>query len=130
MKLLKISFLLLTITLFAVACQKDDDDPPFDLGGTTWEDSANINSIPYKPFIVAFAADGTANVTFATSGPFKGFWNKSPNSQIVNFYFTENSTTTWKAQGTLNGDNNKIESGVLTRLTPSVYTGTFRLSKK
>jgi hypothetical protein len=120
----------MAITLVA-ACSKDKEaPPPPNLGNTTWKDSAIINGIKYKPFTVQFNEDGTAQVTFAGFSPFKGFWNKLPTSAVVNIYFTESATNTWKGRGTLSTDNTKIESGTLERLTPSTITGTFVVTKQ
>ena len=120
----------ISVVLFISACSKDSDPPPLNLGSTVWSDSAIINGIKYKPFTLDFKDDGTATVKFGGFSPMPGFWNKLPTSQVVNFYFTESATNTWKGQGTINSTNTKIESGILTRLTPSTISGTFVATKQ
>ena len=114
--------------LFITFCSKDIDPPPENLGSTVWSDSAIISGIKYKPLILDFRDDGTATVKFGGLSPFPGFWNKLPTSQVVNFYFTESATNTWKGQGTVNGTT--LEGGTLTRLTPSTISGTFVATKQ
>ena len=116
--------------LFISAYSKESDPPPVNLGSTMWTDSAIISGIKYKPFIIDLRDDGTATVRLGSFSPFPGFWNKLPTSPVVNFYFTESATQTWKGQGTINSTNTKIESGILTRLTPSTISGTFVATKQ
>ena len=115
---------------FIFSCSKDSDPPPVNLGSTIWSDSAIVGTVKYKSFILDFKDDGTATVKFGSLTPFPGFWNKLPTSQVVNFYFTESATHTWKGQGTINGTSTKIESGILTRLTPSTISGAFVATKQ
>lgn len=119
---------LVFLAIIVVSCSKDAD-PPIDLSATNWEDSAVINSIVYKPFKIAFNANGTAQVTIGSFAPFQGSWNKSVSSNQVYFFFDENNTTKWKGEGALIPDKNTI-TGTLTRTTPSVFNGTFHVMKK
>lgn len=111
------------------ACKKDAE-PPVNLGGTTWSDSATILSTVYKPFKVVFNQDGTALIIFSSYPPFSGTWNKPANSQKVYFFFEESATNKWKGEGTLNNGKTKIESGVLTRTVGVPLSGTFHLVKE
>jgi hypothetical protein len=120
--------LLLVITV--VSCKKKEDPPPVDLSGTTWKGSAVVNTISYNPFTIVFNADGTATVQFGTIPAFMGSWSKTPNSAAVNFFFDESSTSKWKGSGTLNTENNKLQSGTLTRTAPSALSGTFTADKQ
>jgi hypothetical protein len=129
----KIILPLLISFLIMCSCKKDDPTPvtpPVDLSGTSYKGKAVVGGINYDPFILSFVADGTCTVKIGTFSPFAGTWNKTPNSSIVYFFFTENATNSWKGQGTLNADNTKLEGGTVTRLTPSAIAGTFTADKQ
>lgn len=126
--LIKTLMVIPVFVLSLLACTKEAD-PPIDLSGTTWSDSANIGGIPYKPFSVTFNGNGTAQVTIGSFAPFPGSWNKSVSSNQVYFFFDESTTLKWKGEGTLLLDKNQI-SGTVTRTAPSTINGTFTITKK
>lgn len=119
---------IVVLALVVISCSKDAD-PPIDLSGTNWEDSAVINTLIYKPFKITFNSNGTAQVTIGSFAPFQGSWNKSVSSNQVYFFFDESNTNKWKGEGTLMPDKNTI-TGTLTRTAPSVFNGTFHVLKK
>jgi hypothetical protein len=130
----KLLFIAVLFTAVFVSCKKKDCPvlvPPVDLNGTTFKGSAIISgTITYNPFTIIFGNDGTCTVTFQGFPPFPGSWSKSPNSSIVYLFFDETATTRWKGQATLNATNNKLEGGTLTRVTPSLISGTFTVDKQ
>jgi hypothetical protein len=133
MKHLFAGLLCLMFTVGFISCKKEDcptPEQPVNLSGTTWAGTAVINTLNYDPFTLAFNSDGTATVKIGSFSPFNGSWNKTPNSNEVNFFFDESNTIKWKGKGTLNADKTKLESGTVTRITPSVYTGTFTVNKQ
>jgi hypothetical protein len=119
-------------TVLATSCKKNCPEVvlPVDLSGTTFKGAAVANGVPYDPFVIVFANDGTCTIKFGTFGTFTGSWNKSPNSSIVYLFFTESATNSWKGQATLNATNDKLEGGTLTRVTPSTLAGTFTVTKQ
>lgn len=126
--LIKTATVIPVFVLFLLACTKEAD-PPIDLSGTTWSDSANIGGIPYKPFSVTFNGNGTAQIIIGSFAPFSGSWNKSVTSNQVYFFFDETTTNKWKAEGTLVVDKNQI-TGTVTRTAPSTINGSFTVTKK
>lgn len=123
------TFLVVALIVTTVISCTKDADPPIDLSGTTWSDSANIGGIPYKPFSITFNGNGTAQVTIGSFAPFSGSWNKSVISNQVYFFFDEGATIKWKGEGTLLVDKNQI-TGTVTRTVPSTINGTFTIIKK
>jgi hypothetical protein len=122
----------LLLLVLMVSCKKDvpAPEPPVDLSGTTFKGKALINTIAYDPFKLVFNADATASITIGSFAPFAGSWNKTPNSAVVYFFFSESPTITWKGQATLNAASNKLEAGTVTRITPSTIAGTFTADKQ
>jgi hypothetical protein len=131
----KLFLFAFTIALFASSCKKTDcpvqvlPTPPVDLSGTSFSGPALVNGASYNPTKFIFSADGTCTVQFTGFPAFPGSWSKSPNSNVVYFFFDESATNKWKGQGTLNATNNKLESGTFTRTAPTVITGTFTADK-
>jgi hypothetical protein len=124
------TLLIVALCIMILNACKKDAEPPVNLGGTIWSDSATILTAVYKPFKVVFNQDGTAIVSFSGYPSFSGTWNKPANSQKVYFFFDESATNKWKGEGTLNNSNTKIESGVLTRTAGTPLYGTFHLVKE
>jgi hypothetical protein len=127
----KIIFPLLLLVL-SISCKKDvpAPEPPIDLSGTVFKGPAVFGTISYASFILTFNADATASIKVGGFAPFSGYWNKTPNSSVVYFFFNENDTYKWKGQGTLNAAGNKLEGGILTRLAPSPNSGSFTADKQ
>lgn len=128
----KLFFIAATMLFVLSSCKKDCPAPvvEYNLGGTTYKGTATAGAVNYDPFTIVFSANGTCTVTFQGFSPFPGTWNKAAGTQTVYIFFTESSTNTWKGQGTLSVANDKIESGTLTRLTPSAVSGTFTTTKQ
>jgi|ANMQ01.1.fsa_nt_gi hypothetical protein len=129
MKRLMNALPLLPFLFFIVGACSKDCDAPIDLSNTTWEDTAVINGIRYDPFKLQLNSNGSAVITIGGFSPFNGSWSKTPNSNVVYFFFDESATNKWKGEGTLNAANTEI-TGTVTRTAPSVLNGTFRVIKQ
>jgi hypothetical protein len=123
--------------LFAGSCKKSCPEPaaaPPDLGGTTWNGTANVPgiSLSNKPWVLTFNADGTLGGSFTNGGSFAvaGTWNLTPNSSTVRIFFTMVSVGgSYIGQATLTTNNTKLESGVATNATTPLANLNFTATK-
>jgi hypothetical protein len=123
--------IFLVATLFVAlctSCKKEKCDTPVapvDLSGTIFK--GTTGGLVSGNISFTFNADGTMLIQQATTN-FTGTWNKSPNSNVVNFQF-ENGTAKFKGSGTLNAEVNKIAGTFFAVSSPSIVF-TFSVDKQ
>jgi hypothetical protein len=127
----KIFLVALLFGAIFTSCKKTTTDVPlvpFDLSGTTFQGTYTLTggNTGTGQITISFDANGKAKVDAVPSS----IWNKSPNSNTINFYtLDETGSKKIKGTGALNVDNNKI-TGTLTQLNPATFSYTFSINKQ
>jgi hypothetical protein len=126
----KMFLVALLLGAIFTSCKKTTCDvpaTPVDLSGTIFKGTYTTNGT--STLKITFNVDGTMILLFGTTTNYQGNWNKSPNSNLVNFFFADAALNKWKGSGTLNTENNKI-AGTLNTITGPTISGTFSLDKE
>jgi hypothetical protein len=121
---------LLFGTIFT-SCKKTTCDvpvAPVDLSGTTFKGAFLASGINIS-LSLTFNADGSMVAVAGGSGNLPGTWNKSPNSNLVNFIYEASATSKNKGSGTLNAANNKITGTLFSTAAPGTLYN-FSLDKQ
>jgi hypothetical protein len=114
------------------SCKKTTCDvpvAPVDLSGTIFKGNFSVSATINLSLSLTFNADGTMVAVVGGTGNHPGTWNKSPNSNLVNFIYEASATSKNKGSGTLNAENNKITGTLFSVASPNNLSN-FSLDKQ
>jgi hypothetical protein len=127
----KIILLAFIFGAIFTSCKKATCDvpvAPVDLSGTIFKGAFFVSGINIS-LSLTFNADGTMIAVVGGTGGQPGTWNKSPNSNLVNFIYEASATSKNKGSGTLNAENNKITGTLFSVASPNNLSN-FSLDKQ